>query len=77
MSPHSLRVTLALITLLTIGLSSGSRAQAQAPRRLALVGGMLLDGYEAPPINHAAECAARFEDATNEQTARPYHHVRL
>src|SRR5947207_14391482 len=27
---------------------------AQAPRRLALVGGMLLDGYEAPPINHAA-----------------------
>ena len=54
MSRHYLRVTLAVVTLLTIGLSSGSRPQAQAPRRLALVGGMLLDGYEAPPINHAA-----------------------
>ena len=29
------------------------RARAEA-RRLALVGGMLLDGYEAPPIHHAA-----------------------
>jgi imidazolonepropionase-like amidohydrolase len=28
--------------------------QAQAPRHLALVGGMLLDGYETPPIHHAA-----------------------
>jgi len=27
---------------------------AQAPKRLALVGGMLLDGYEVPPIHHAA-----------------------
>jgi imidazolonepropionase-like amidohydrolase len=27
---------------------------AQAPKRLALVGGMLLTGYEVPPIHHAA-----------------------
>ena len=27
---------------------------AQAKRKLALVGGMLLDGYEAPPLHHAA-----------------------
>jgi imidazolonepropionase-like amidohydrolase len=27
---------------------------AQAPKRLALVGGMLLTGYEIPPIHHAA-----------------------
>ena len=27
---------------------------AQAPRRLALVGGMLLTGYDIPPIHHAA-----------------------
>src|SRR5262245_53319501 len=29
-------------------------ASAQAPRRLALVGGMLLTGYEVPPIHRAA-----------------------
>jgi imidazolonepropionase-like amidohydrolase len=28
--------------------------QAQAPKRIALVGGMLLDGWEVPPIHHAA-----------------------
>jgi imidazolonepropionase-like amidohydrolase len=28
--------------------------QAQAVRKVALVGGMLLDGYEAPPLHHAA-----------------------
>src|SRR5437868_5670880 len=28
--------------------------RAQAPKRLALVGGMLLTGYEVPPIHHAA-----------------------
>ena len=26
---------------------------AQAQKRIALTGGMLLDGYEAPPIHHA------------------------
>jgi imidazolonepropionase-like amidohydrolase len=29
-------------------------SQAQAPKHLALVGGMLLTGYEVPPIHHAA-----------------------
>ena len=28
--------------------------QAQSPKRVALVGGMLLTGYEVPPIHHAA-----------------------
>ena len=28
--------------------------RAQAPKRLALVGGMLITGYEIPPIHHAA-----------------------
>ena len=32
----------------------GVFAQAPAVSRLALVGGMLLDGYDAPPIHHAA-----------------------
>src|SRR5262245_1722436 len=30
-------------------------AQASGPRKhLALVGGMLIDGYEVPPVHHAA-----------------------
>ena len=28
--------------------------QAQPTKKLALVGGMLLDGYEVPPVHHAA-----------------------
>src|SRR5262245_5817897 len=28
--------------------------RAQAPRHVALVGGMLLSGYEVPPVHHAA-----------------------
>ncbi len=31
-----------------------AQANAQEVRRLALVGGMLLDGYEVPPLHHAA-----------------------
>src|ERR1700722_20117242 len=27
---------------------------AQPPKKIALVGGMLLDGYEVPPLHHAA-----------------------
>lgn len=27
--------------------------RAQTPKRLALVGGMLLTGYEVPPVHHA------------------------
>src|SRR4051794_9742218 len=33
---------------------AGAAAYAQAPRQVALVGGMLLTGYEVPPIHHAA-----------------------
>jgi imidazolonepropionase-like amidohydrolase len=41
--------------LLAIGCAAAAtRARAQAPKRLALVGGMLLTGYEVPPIHHAA-----------------------
>ena len=35
-------------------LLSGLVPRAQAPKHLALVGGMLLTGYEVPPIHHAA-----------------------
>jgi imidazolonepropionase-like amidohydrolase len=42
-------VAVACVVLLT---ASGLRAQA--PKRLALVGGMLITGYEVPPIHHAA-----------------------
>ena len=41
-------------TLLLIRSVPQARQPGAAPARLALVGGMLLDGYEAPPIHHAA-----------------------
>jgi len=37
-----------------IALALAASPQAQAPKKLALVGGMLLTGYEVPPIHHAA-----------------------
>jgi imidazolonepropionase-like amidohydrolase len=43
----------ALGTAWTLG-AQAPPAQPQAGTRLALVGGMLLDGYDAPPIHHAA-----------------------
>src|SRR5947209_4603366 len=39
--------------VLAAGLTLAATVQAQAPKRLALVGGMLLDGYEAPPLHNA------------------------
>jgi imidazolonepropionase-like amidohydrolase len=36
-----------------VALFTAAAPQAQAPKRLALVGGMLLTGYEVPPIHHA------------------------
>ncbi len=49
-----LRRFVVLATLAAIALSIPLAArQRPATRRLALVGGMLLDGYEAPPIHHA------------------------
>jgi imidazolonepropionase-like amidohydrolase len=52
-SPERLRY----IAITAIGLamlSSVAQPRAQAPKRLALVGGMLLTGYEVPPVHHAA-----------------------
>lgn len=40
-----------------VGLSlvaSSGTLEAQAPKRIALVGGQLLTGYEVPPVHHAA-----------------------
>ena len=49
----------ALAAALVVGLFAFAAPEARQPAgskpaRLALVGGMLLDGYEAPPIHHAA-----------------------
>ena len=41
------------LLLILAGAQIGSATQ-QRPDKLALVGGMLLDGYETPPIHHAA-----------------------
>jgi imidazolonepropionase-like amidohydrolase len=53
-----MRVTVAVTAAILIAISAGTRApramQPQAPRRLALVGGMLLTGYEVPPVHRAA-----------------------
>ena len=46
--PYARVAALALV----LGLSVS--AQAQAPKHIALVGGMLLDGSETPPLHHAA-----------------------
>ena len=44
-----------IVAALVTTLSAPEARQAGAkPTKLALVGGMLLDGYEAPPIHHAA-----------------------
>jgi imidazolonepropionase-like amidohydrolase len=55
MFSRRIRPTFALTLVLTFVAGTRMPApQAQSPRHLALVGGMLLDGYEAPPIHHAA-----------------------
>ena len=51
--------TIALLTTFVAaagvtGALSVAAPHAQAPKRVALVGGMLLTGYEVPPIHHAA-----------------------
>jgi imidazolonepropionase-like amidohydrolase len=45
LTPATWVLTLALIAAVAL---------AQPPGKLALVGGMLIDGYEAPPLHHAA-----------------------
>jgi imidazolonepropionase-like amidohydrolase len=47
-------LTLATLLGLTAILPAQQAPSPQRPAKLALVGGMLLDGYEAPPIHHAA-----------------------
>src|SRR6266550_1874153 len=44
----------AFAAILAVWMLYQAPAGAQVPRRLALVGGMLLDGYETPPLHHAA-----------------------
>ena len=46
---NRIATTVAIVVLLFV-----AAAEAQAPKRLALVGGMLLTGYEVPPIHRAA-----------------------
>jgi len=49
-------VTVAAAVVLAAGIDRvlAQPARPESPRRLALVGGMLLDGYDAPPLHHAA-----------------------
>lgn len=50
-----LRLRLSAMALVLLGVASPMAEQAApAARKVALVGGMLLDGYEAPPLHHAA-----------------------
>jgi len=50
-----MRVKFASAVAIVVALTVAARApRAQAPKRLALVGGMLLTGYEVPPVHHAA-----------------------
>lgn len=42
------------VALLAAATTDAQRPAATSPGKLALVGGMLLDGYEAPPMHHAA-----------------------
>ncbi|MGH9350384.1 MAG: hypothetical protein ACRD26_24300, partial [Vicinamibacterales bacterium] len=46
---------LVIASAATLGAQARPEGQTAAPgKKLALVGGMLLDGYEVPPIHHAA-----------------------
>lgn len=47
-------VAILVLVLAMLGTSGAQQPSAATPARIALVGGMLLDGYEAPPIHHAA-----------------------
>ncbi len=47
-------VGLVLLSSALTGAQTPAQQKGAAPKKLALVGGMLLDGYEVPPIHHAA-----------------------
>ena len=51
--PNSAATCALSLLFIFAGAQIGSATQ-QRPDKLALVGGMLLDGYETPPIHHAA-----------------------
>ena len=42
------------LIVVCLAMAGATVLRAQTPKRLALVGGMLLTGYEVPPIHHAA-----------------------
>lgn len=46
---HLIAASVSITTMVSVATPS-----AQAPKRVALVGGMLLTGYEVPPVHHAA-----------------------
>src|SRR5688500_10013323 len=49
-----MKTTLLAIAIATTFLTAGARpGVGQSTTKLALVGGMLLDGYEVPPVHHA------------------------
>ena len=48
------RASLAVLIALAAAFLCMDTPHAQAPKRLALVGGMLVTGYDVPPIHHAA-----------------------
>ncbi len=50
----SVCVVLVTAVFVSVRAAQPARPAAAAPAKIALVGGMLLDGYEAPPIHHAA-----------------------
>lgn len=54
MKPLARLLATALVLALLVLAAPEARQPAAKPIKLALVGGMLLDGYEAPPIHHAA-----------------------
>ena len=51
---HRIRLTVPVAVACVTALLTVASPSAQAPKRVALVGGMLLTGYEVPPIHHAA-----------------------
>jgi imidazolonepropionase-like amidohydrolase len=54
MTPPSISRSVSAIVVVASLFCTAVAAHAQAPKRLALVGGMLLTGYEVPPIHNAA-----------------------
>ena len=54
MSRYGVRGLILILLIAALGAPEKLRGQTAKPRHLALVGGMLLDGYEVPPLHHAA-----------------------